>query len=337
MKKHWMISRWWLVTVSFLLGGCAIAPVTDDVAHVSASVIARQVRCEARQAVINALLGYLADPTNNMNKKKLDDYSYNIGVQLRDDYNRDPNAIRRFDPSQVTGFANTLTKLLYDTGIAYYYDLTGLETNNIDPAADFIRPIPLSSLVTLGLTTKFDRQRQNEWTFTITDKFGDLVQKTDESYCANYTVTTANYVYPITGKVGLSKLIKEFTLMSLFENLDAVNKDVATVKSGPPSIVQQLQFTTEFDGGASPKIVFAPKGTPFQASDATIPMLISRKDTHQLIVGLYLDKGEAKLLGGVRTTIYAGSLITASGGRSQQGAANAIQQYLALKIFKPSL
>jgi hypothetical protein len=336
MKKHWIIGAG-LVTLSLLLGGCAISPVTDDVAHVSASVIARQVRCEARQAVINALLGYLADPTNNMNKKKLDDHSFNIGVQLKEDYDRDHSAIKRFDPSQVTGFANTLTKLLYDTGIAYYYDLTGLETNNIDPAADFIRPIPLSSLVSLGLTAKFDRQRQNEWTFTITDKFGDLVQKTDESYCANYTVTTENYVYPITGKVGLSKLIKEFTLMSLFENLEAVNKDVATVKSGPPSIVQQLQFTTEFDGGASPKIVFAPKGTPFQASDAMIPVSVSRKDTHQLIVGLYLDKGEAKGLGGVRTTLLAGSLITASGGRSEQGAANAIQQYLALKIFKPSL
>jgi hypothetical protein len=327
----------WSIAGLIFLSGCAISPVTDDVAHVSASVIARQVRCEARQAVIDALLGYLTSPDNNKNKAKLNDYSFNFGLELQRAYDLDHNAIRHFDPSQVTGFASTVTKLLYDTGIAYYYDLTGLETNNIDPAADFIRPVPLSSLVTLGLTAKFDRQRQNEWTFTITDKFGDLVQKTDESYCVNYTVAAENYVYPITGKVGLSKLIKEFTLMSLFENLEAVNKDVSTVKAGPPSIVQQLQFTTEFDGGASPKIVFTPKGTPFQASDATFPLLVSRKDTHQLIVGLYLDKDEAKQLGGVRTTIYAGSLITATGGRSQQGAANAIQQYLALKIFKPSL
>jgi hypothetical protein len=322
------------MTLSLLLSGCAIAPVTDDFAHVSASNIARQVRCEARQAVIDALIGFLTDPTNNENKKKLDDHSFAVGNQLKENYKIDPNAIKRFDPSKVTGFANTVTTLFYSTGIAYYYDLTGLETNNIDPAVDFVRPTPLSSLVTLGLTGKFDRQRQNEWTFTITDNFRDLVQKTDESYCKNHLVTAENYAYPITGKVGIAKLIKEFALMSLFENLEPVNKDVTTAKSGPPSMVQQLQFTTEIGGGASPKIVFAPKGPSFQTSDVTFPVTVSRKDTHQLTVGLYLDKAEAKVLGVLRPGIFAGGLITASGGRAEQGAANAVQQFLALKIFR---
>jgi hypothetical protein len=81
--------------------------------------------------------------------------------------------------------------------------------------------------------------------------------------------------------------------------------------------------------------VFAPKGPNFQASDSTFPVTISRKDTHQLTVGLYLGTGEAKVLGGVRTAIYEGALITASGGRAEQGAANAVQQFLALKIFRP--
>jgi hypothetical protein len=323
-----------LVGTLFLLSGCAIAPVTDEVAHISASNIARQIRCEARQAVIDALLGYLADPTNNMNKNKLDDYSYNIGRQLKEAYDVNPEVIRKFDPSQVTGFARTVTKLLYSTGIAYYYDLTGLETNNIDPAVNFVRPLPITSIVSLGLTGNFDRQRQNEWSFTITDNFGNLVQKMSESYCTNHLIKTEDFVYPIAGKVGLAKLIKEFTLMSLFENLEGLNKDVSTVKSGPPSMVQQLQFTTTFGGGASPKIVFAPKGPNFQVTDASFPITLSRKDTHQLTVGLYLDKGEAKVLEAARGPIYEGSLITASGGRAEQGAAKAVQQFLALKIFR---
>jgi hypothetical protein len=322
------------VGVSLLFAGCTIAPKTDDVAHVSASVIARQVRCEAREAVIEALIGYLESPDNNENKAKLDDYSHEVGKALRRAYTEDPNSIRSFNPSHVTGFANTVTRLLYGTGIAYFYDLTGLETNNINPEVNLIRPTPISSLFTLGVTGKFDRQRQNEWTFTITDKFGDLVQKTDARYCTNHLIKTENFVYPIAGKVGLAKLIKEFTLMSLFENLDAVNKDVVTIKKGPPSIVQQLQFTTEIGGGISPKIVFAPTGPVFQATNATFPVGVSRKDTHQLTVGLYLDQGEAKMLGGARTAIFGGSLITASGGRAEQGAANAVQQFLALKIFR---
>lgn len=336
MGLHIRGNRLCLVAVLLFLSGCSIHPVTDDVAHISASNIARQVRCEARQAVIDALLGYLASPDNNINKNKLDDYSFAVGNELKRAYDLDHESIRAFDPSQVTGFARTVTKLLYSTGIAYYYDLTGLETNNIDPAVDLIRPTPITSLVTLGLIGNFDRQRQNEWSFTITDNFGNLVQKTSESYCTNHLVRTEDFVYPIAGKVGLAKLIKEFTLMSLFENLDQLNKDVATVKKGPPSMVQQLQFTTTIGGGASPKIVFAPKGPPFQATDVSFPVTISRKDTHQLTVGLYLDKGEAKTLEAVRGPIYEGSLITASGGRAEQGAARAVQQFLALKIFRPT-
>lgn len=332
----WNYRRFFVSALVLGLAGCAINPVTDDVAHISASNIARQVRCEARQAVIDALLGYLTNEDNNKNKNKLDDYSYNLGKELKRAYDEDHEMIRKFDPSQVTGFARTVTKLLYSTGIAYYYDLTGLETNSIDPAVNLIRPVPVTSLVTLGLTGTFDRQRQNEWSFTITDNFGNLVQKTSESYCTNHLVRTEDFVYPIAGKVGLAKLIKEFTLMSLFENLDELNKDVATVKKGPPSMVQQLQFTTTIGGGATPKIVFAPKGAPFQVTDASFPVAISRKDTHQLTVGLYLDKGEAKILEAARGPIYEGSLITASGGRAEQGAARAVQQFLALKIFRPT-
>ncbi|QOZ36373.1 hypothetical protein XH92_35900 [Bradyrhizobium sp. CCBAU 53421] len=319
------------------MGGCAIAPVTDDVAHISASNIARQVRCETRHAVIEALIGYLASPDNNRNKKKLDDYSFAIGNALKQAYRDDPESIRAFDPSQVTGFARTVTKLLYGTGIAYYYDLTGLETNNVDPTANLIRPTPITSLVTLGLSGNFDRQRQNEWSFTITDNFGNLVQKTSESYCENHLARTEDYAYPIAGKVGIAKLIKEFTLMSLFENLDELNKDVTTVKKGPPSMVQQLQFTTTIGGGATPTIVFAPTGPNLQATNVSFPVTASRKDTHQLTVGLYLDKGEAKLLDAARGPIYEGSLITASGGRAELGAAMAVQQFLALKIFKPAI
>ncbi|MGY4473715.1 hypothetical protein [Bradyrhizobium sp. USDA 3364] len=148
------------------LGGCAINPVPDDYAHISASNIARQVRCEARQAVIDATIGFLASETNNENKSKVDDHSHRIGLWLRDH----PEAITTFDPSRLTGFARVVVELLYGTGIAYYYDLTGLEINNIDPTANLVRPTPITSLVTLGLTASFDRQRQNEWTFTITDK-----------------------------------------------------------------------------------------------------------------------------------------------------------------------
>jgi hypothetical protein len=114
--------RFLAVALGVGLGGCVINPVTDDYAQISASNIARQVRCEARQAVIDATIGFLASKTNNENKNKVDDRSHAIGLWLRDH----PEAITTFDPPQLTGFARTVVQLIYGIGIAYYYDLTGL-------------------------------------------------------------------------------------------------------------------------------------------------------------------------------------------------------------------
>lgn len=317
----------------FVLSGCATHPLPDDYAHVSTPNIVRQIRCEARQAVIDSLFRYLTSEDNNKNKNKLNDHSYGIGLRLLKDYESNHDSITTFDPSQLTGFANTVVGLLYNTGIAYYYDLTGLETNNIDPSVDLIRPTPITSLFTLGVAGNFDRQRQNERAFTITDNFGDLVRKVHDSYCSK-SIVEENYVYPIAGRVGIDRMIKDFVLMSLFENLDAVSKDVTDLKNGPPTMVDQLQFVTLIGGTATPKVVFLPKGAPFQFSDASLPISASRKDTHQLTVGLYLQKKEAKIVRDARTAIYEGSLITSSGGAAEQGAAKAVQQFLALKIFK---
>ena len=320
-----------------ILSGCTIHPLPDDVTHISTYTIVRQVRCETRQAVIESLFNYLTTP-DNLRFNRLNEYSLDVGRQLKQAYDIDPDAITKFNPATLTGFARDVVGLLYHTGIAYNYDLQGLEINNIDPAVNFIRPLPQTSLVTLGLTGNFDRQRQNERSFTITDNFGDLITKVHKDYCT-HSIVEANYVYPIAGAVGMDRVIHDFVFLTLFANLGGTSsggKDVIKV-AGPPTMVDQLQFQTTIGGAATPKIVFIPLGRPFQVSDASFPVSASRKDTHQLTVGLYLDSTGAKEIGRVRSEIFSGNLITASGGRAEQGAARAVEQFLALKIFKPTI
>ncbi len=331
---------------AFLFGlvlcGCSIHPLPDDVANISTVNIVRQVRCETRQAVIDSLFRYLTSEDNLRGNlligRKLDQHSFDIGVQAKAAYDVDPDSITRFDPSKLTGFARSVVGLLYHTGIAYNYDLTGLEINNIDPVVDFLRPVPLISTVSLGLTGTFDRQRQNERSFTITDNFGNLVTKVPEIYCKKHIVE-ANIVYPIAGRVGIDRVVHDFLLLTLFENLSGPSSDVKKnlTPTGPPTMVDQLQFITAIGGGATPKVTFIPKGRTFQTSDASLPLSISRKDTHLLTVGLYLDQTAAKEIGGVRTAMFQGGLITASGGRAEQGAALAVEQFLTQKIFKPTI
>jgi len=317
--------------------GCAIHPLPDDVTHVSTYNIVRQIRCETRKAVIDSLFRYLTSE-DNLSGNKLDYHSYTMGLQAQAAYDVDPDSITKFDPLRLTGFARIVVGLLYHTGVAYNYDLTGLEINNIDPTVNFIRPLPVTSLLTLGLVGNFDRQWQNERSFTITDNFGDLVTKVHENYCTKF-ITEANFVYPIAGKVGIDRVVHDFLLLTLFGNLSGLSGDPKKnlTASGPPTMVDQLQFQTTIGGSATPKITFAPSGKAFQVSDASFPISASRKDTHLLTVGLYLDKTGAQEIGGVRTAIFGGGLITASGGRAEQGAARAVEQFLTQKIFKPTI
>jgi hypothetical protein len=211
-----------------------------------------------------------------MHDNRLDEYSYNVGMEVKRQYDANPDSIAKFDPARLTGFAREVVGLLYHTGIAYNYDLTGLEINNIDPAVDFLRPLPKTSLVSLGLTGNFDRQRQNERSFTITDNFGDLVTKVRENYCTGH-IAEDNYVYPIAGKVGIDRVVHDFLLLTLFANLGGTDtgKDPTKV-SGPPTMVDQLQFQTTIGGAATPKIVFIPLGPAFSFSDASFPISASQ-------------------------------------------------------------
>jgi hypothetical protein len=334
--------RWsqFAFTLVFILGlasgGCSIHPLPDDVTGVPTYIIVRQVRCETRQAVIQSLFNYLTTESN-IHDNLPDEYSYNIGRQVKREYELNHDSIIKFNPAILTGSARKIVGLLYHTGIAYNYDLTGLEINNIDPAVDFLRPLPKTTLVSLGLTANFDRQRQNERSFTITDNFGDLVTKVHDNYCSHHLVET-NYVYPIAGRVGIDRMVHDFVLLTLFGNLGGTisGKDPTKV-SGPPTMVDQLQFQTTIGGGATPKVVFIPLGPAFSFSDASFPLAASRKDTHLLTVGLYLDKTGASEIVGVRTGLFSGRLITASGGTAEQGAAMAVEQFLQLKIFKPTV
>jgi len=328
--------RFSLIILASLLGGCAIHPLPEDVTGVKTYIIVRQIRCETREAAIHALLNYLTDPYN-FNSHKLDAYSHNLGLQLKEAYQVNKDAISKFNPARLTGEAKKIVGLLYHTGVAYNYDLTAVEINNVDPTVNLVRGLN-NPILNIGVTGTFDRQRQNERVFTITDTLGGLITNVREDYCGPY-IADENYIYPIAGKVGIDKVVRDFLLLTLFANLSAESGDSKKVMgiSGPPTIVDQLQFQTTIAGGTTPKITFSPLGHAFQVNDASIGVTLSRKDTHQLTVGLYLDTTATKQIAGIRTGLFSGGLITASGGRAEQGAAHAVEQFLAQKIFKPTI
>lgn len=321
-----------VIALGIFVSGCAIHPVPDDVTGLSTYDIVRQIRCETRQAVMDSVLGFLTSERNSL--KKVDLASRRIGEKFEKERETNPDIMLRFHPTLLSGFARQTVGLLWNTGIAYNYNLEMLEINNFDPEINLLRGLPSSSHI-WGLKGNFDRQRQNTRVFTITDNFGDLVNKVRASYCRRHIVQK-NVIYPIAGEVGMRKVVQDFLRLTLFGNLAGGDAGDVTDVKGPPTMVDQLEFQTLIGGSVTPKVTFIPPGRPFHVADASLGISISRRDTHKLTVGLYLDETGARVIDDVRAGIFQ-DLLTATGGRAERGAARAVDQFLRQKIFQPQI
>ena len=304
-----------------VLVACAIHPLPEDVTGVSTYDIVRQIRCEARKAIIDSTIGWLT------NDPKVDSESKQIGSEFA-------NNLRRIDtlnPKLFKGRVRRIMTVFYDTGIAYNFNLQMTENNNIDPTINLLKPFKNGGVFTMGVSGVADRQRQNTRIFTVTDKFSDLIQNVPDDYCTNYIVRE-NYIYPIAGKVGIEKVIQDFIRLTLFGSLGGPPGKEA----GPPTMVDTLEFITTFSLTATPKAVFTPIGNALQVLDASLIASVTRKDVHKVTVGLAIAGAVVSEVGPLRSTLF-GPLLTASGGRSEQAAAAAVNQALTLQIFQPTV
>jgi hypothetical protein len=187
-----------------------------------------------------------------------------------------------FSPNLFSEYPNIadVFKVIYAVGIAYNFDLTMTEENDIGTTIDALGG--WAPKFTLGFSADADRGRKNERSFTITDTFKGLMTQLGHPspegirYCDNHIVE-ANYVYPIAGHIGVITLVKTFLNLVVFDDL-AAGKDKATPGSagGPPSIADQLTFTTTIDASLSPKITFSPVGHTLEMSDVGFTGKVSR-------------------------------------------------------------
>jgi hypothetical protein len=261
-----------------------------------------------------------------------DPLSRKLAVQ----YQENPASIKNFHYNLFQGPAyvrvREMAKLFYDTGIAYNFDFNISEDNNIGADIDFIKPFT-HSVFTLGISPSANRKRGNERIFTSTDTFSYLLTKVPEEYCQGYIVE-ANYIYPITGRIGVDKIVDDFINLTLFGAL-AGTKDKP---DGPPTLADDLIFTTMLSVSATPKIVFTPVTQAFQLADASVTGLADRTDVHQVTVALAIDTKSVTDLDPVRLGLFSrGSLVvgrrvTGGGTASEKLAVAAIDQIKSREV-----
>jgi hypothetical protein len=308
------------LSCALLIAGCAVRPLPEQVTGISTFNIVKQIRCETREAVFDTFIKALAD-----NPKVFGEAAQGIAEGFRGH----PELMAQFKPTLFTGNARDLVNFFWNTGIAYNFTLDMTETNNLDTQIDIIRTLT-GSTPSLGVSTGFDRTRENTRTFTITDDFKGLLTLKPSTYCDEHIASGENQIYPMAGRIGIEPFIHEFVRIALFTNLDA-GKD-----GGAPTMVDTLQFQTTLSGTAVPKIVFSPVGRGFQLADASLTAVVSRKDVHTLTMGLSVVAAPVAQAALGEKPLF-GRLLTSKGGGTRQAAANAVDQELTRQALSKTV
>ncbi|MEG9524251.1 MAG: hypothetical protein MIL41_00450 [Hyphomicrobiales bacterium] len=288
------------------------------------------------------MLGFLTNPTNEK-YNRVDLPSRVVGERYKGSPETLPADIRTFRPAMLTGNARRIADLIWSVGIAYNYNLEMTENNNNDGALNLVNILPTSNR-TFGFSSKLDLERQNTRIFTITDTLGSLVAETPAYYCGpRYVAEGENFIYPLTGRIGMERVIQEFVVMAIFDNLSDDRTKDFTKADGPSQLSEQLQFTTTIDVSTTPKVTFTPVGVGLHVADASFRAQAIRKDLHKLTVGLYVPKAtpldaiRGGILGGLSPVPF-GTLASAPvRNRAEVGALAAVNQALALQLFQRRL
>jgi hypothetical protein len=291
--------------IAFITGGCSIHPLPDDVTHVSTPDIVRNVRCEARDAIRGKIIAVLGQVEGDPAATKY--------AQLLHD---DPTLWQKFNKLKFSSVVTIGLAKYEQSAVAYNFSLDMTEVNNLDPTIDLTNPVRLGTF-TSSVMGGADRTRENARTFTITDKWDNLITTLDETYCAKFAHVD-NYMYPITGRIGIDEMIDTFVDLAQFDNLSGASS------GKPPTMADDLKFTTKLSIGGTPKVVFTPFSKGLSVADASLATSFSRQDVHQVTVGLSLPLPPGA--GATGKNKPSQLLITARGGAAELAAAQAVEQ-----------
>jgi hypothetical protein len=286
-------------SLAAFLAGCAIHPLPENVTGIDTPDIVRQIRCESREAVIHEIKQWLTSKANNAGDL--------VSQQLLMKYDADPESISSFNAKVFPASyveERKIVNLFYSAAIAYTFDLKMSENNDLTPpaAADLVRPSPPRPKLMLGIGAGALFDRTNERKFTATDTFGSLLRLNANAvrgvpYCSG-SIVTENYVYPIAGRIGVGKVIRDFINLTLFESL-------AGDKGAPPTMTDDLTFTTTLSASVNPVVTFTPLGTALQMADASFTAAFKRSDVHEVTVGMAIDKTGVSNLASVRSYLFS--------------------------------
>ena len=282
-------------STSLWLCACATHPLPEDVAGLNTLGIVKQIRCEARRAIVTAAARFI--------KGKGTEESKQIGQDLEDD----KIDFADLDQRKLDPFTRFFIQKYSKAAIAYDFTFDITEDNDTSTAIDFLDTFT-HGMASLGLKAEADRQRETIRNFRVSDTWGELAK--EKGRCSQ-AAPPEEALYPVSGTIGLAEVITTFVDLNEFQHLTGQN-----AKDKVPVLADTFNFQTTISGSAAPKITLSPVKRGFRVSDAALTASGSRKDIHKVIVALSLDPGPGAASGPHLATGLLGARISPSGRAS---------------------
>jgi hypothetical protein len=184
-------------------------------------------------------------------------------------------------PKNLTEKERERLELLIKLGkvaVAYAFDFDIKEHNNAGATAGFKLPWMTSNVLDVGASASLDMTRQGHRVFTSEDSWDELL--TNNKRCLGgfeQPANPGNYVYPLTGSIGIGRVVKTFI-------------DIEEQGGAKDSFVDTLTFTTEATGGADAAVKLEPVPNQFRPVAATAAVSASRLDIHKLTLSLVFPR-----------------------------------------------
>lgn len=264
-----------LLALSCGLGACAVHPLPENVTGYDTVQIVHKIRCEARDAAIAEAIKIL----------QYEGYPIVDGdvIALRAAI-KPPKRQRKY-----------MTVLL-NTAIVFSFALQGTEGGGASASATVTKVIsngtqtigPPDMLPSIGSTL----MRDNIRAFTVSDNFETYINDTRFDRRCDFT-PGPNYIYPITGRIGVDEMVHTFIRLTVRDNLGESDMGGGPLGSTEkltfnktPTMVDTITFTTTINAGIMPAISLKSTAAGWQFTDGSFTGTIKRNDVHQVIVGL---------------------------------------------------
>jgi hypothetical protein len=198
--------RSWITALTVMtLAGCSVHPIPDDISPLPTEEIVRNMRCEVKDAVRKEIKAHLDD----LDRRTYGVYHAQIAQIVPDDILSRPNLALLVRTGPYGSKLAAKFVLISKLSLAYAFEFDITENNTAAADLSFMSPFS-KSLFTLDATGGLAKQREAKRVFQTVETFAEL----RDLDCSNWVIRDGNLIYPITGSIGMAKVVHTFITLT---------------------------------------------------------------------------------------------------------------------------